>query len=133
MRSIRLAAPLLLLLLVVCPVPAAAAPGPGPDMGWVRVGHLSPPVPPVDVCFARFGEQERVAIRKAGYGAVTPYSTLPPGNYTLSMRPADAPAGSPPALTATIGIKGATAYSLLVFATGPGGALRGDLVNDDLT
>src|SRR5205085_12201788 len=50
-----------------------------------------------------------------------------------SMRPADAAAGSPPALTATIAIKAATAYSLLVFATGPGGALRGDLVNDDLT
>ncbi|MBB5857906.1 DUF4397 domain-containing protein [Amycolatopsis umgeniensis] len=120
-----------LLLLGGLPLPANAAPGPG--VGWIRVGHLSPKVPPVDVYFAAFGKAEKVVIRKAGYGAVTPYSSVAPGAYTISMRPADAAASSPPALSATIEIKETSAYSLLVFANGPGGGLQGDLVQDDLT
>lgn len=120
-----------LLLLGTLPLTAHAAPGPG--VGWIRVGHLSPKVPPVDVYFAAFGKAEKVVVRKAGYGAVTPYSSVAPGAYTVSMRPADAAASSPPALSATIEIKEASAYSLLVFANGPGGGLQGDLVKDDLT
>ncbi|WP_181774400.1 DUF4397 domain-containing protein [Amycolatopsis pittospori] len=120
-----------LLLLGGVPLTAHAAPGPG--VGWIRVGHLSPKVPPVDVYFAAFGKAEKVVVRKAGYGAVTPYSSVTPGAYTVSMRPADAAASSPPALSATIEIKEASAYSLLVFANGPGGGLQGDLVQDDLT
>ncbi len=120
-----------LLLLGGLPLTAHAAPGPG--VGWIRVGHLSPKVPPVDVYFAAFGKAEKVVVRKAGYGAVTPYSSVTPGAYTVSMRPSDAAASSPPALSATIEIKEAAAYSLLVFANGPGGGLQGDLVRDDLT
>jgi len=122
-----------LLLVALTPVTAAAATAPGPGVGWIRVGHLSPKVPPVDIYFAPFGQAEKVVIRKAGYGAVTPYSSLGPGKYTLSMRPADAAASTPPALSATIEVAERTAYSLLVFATGPDGSLKGDLVTDDLT
>ncbi|MCU1686510.1 MAG: LPXTG-motif cell wall anchor protein [Amycolatopsis sp.] len=111
----------------------AAAAAPGAGVGWIRIGHLSPKTPPVDIYFAPFGQAEKVVIRKAGYGAVTGYSSLDPGKYTLSMRPADADAASPPALTATISVVGATAYSLLVFANGPDGTLQGDMVTDDLT
>ncbi|MFK0251924.1 DUF4397 domain-containing protein [Amycolatopsis azurea] len=113
--------------------PLAAHAAPGPGVGWIRVGHLSPKVPPVDIYFAAFGKPEKVVIRKAGYGAVTPYSSVAPGAYTVSMRPADAAASSPPALSATIEIKEASAYSLLVFANGPGGGLQGNLVQDDLS
>ncbi|GAB3742861.1 DUF4397 domain-containing protein [Amycolatopsis oliviviridis] len=120
------------LLLLGGPALAAHA-APGPGVGWIRVGHLSPKVPPVDIYFAAFGKPEKVVIRKAGYGAVTPYSSVAPGAYTVSMRPADAAASSPPALSATIEIKEASAYSMLVFANGPGGGLRGDLVQDDLS
>ncbi|MEV6626589.1 DUF4397 domain-containing protein [Amycolatopsis sp. NPDC051106] len=122
-----------LLLVALTPVSAEAATAPGPGVGWIRVGHLSPQVPPVDIYFAPFGQAEKVVIRKAGYGAVTPYSSLGPGKYTLSMRPADAAAGTPPALSATIEVAERSAYSLLVFANGPDGTLKGDLVTDDLT
>jgi hypothetical protein len=122
-----------LLLVALTPVTAEAATAPGPGVGWIRVGHLSPKVPPVDIYFAPFGQAEKVVIRKAGYGAVTPYSSLGPGKYTLSMRPADAAAGTPPALSATIDVAERSAYSLLVFANGPDGTLKGDLVTDDLT
>ncbi|WP_156757391.1 DUF4397 domain-containing protein [Actinokineospora pegani] len=120
-------------LLAVAASADAAERAPGPDLGWVRLGHLSPKVPPVDVYLSAFGGPERAVVRKAGYGAVTPYSSLRPGAYTVAMRPADAAPTSPPALTATVEIAGDTAYSLLVFATGPDGTLRGDLVVDDLT
>jgi hypothetical protein len=123
-----------LLIGALAPLPAsAAATTPGPGVGWIRVGHLSPKVPPVDIYFAPFGQAEKVVIRKAGYGAVTPYSSLDPGKYTLSMRPADAAASTPPALSATIDVAERNAYSLLVFANGPDGTLHGQLVTDDLT
>lgn len=122
-----------LLLVALTPVTAEAATAPGPGVGWIRVGHLSPKVPPVDIYFAPFGQAEKVVIRKAGYGAVTPYSSLDPGKYTLSMRPADAAASTPPALSATIDVAERSAYSLLVFANGPDGTLKGDLVTDDLS
>ncbi|MEV6824258.1 DUF4397 domain-containing protein [Amycolatopsis sp. NPDC051102] len=122
-----------LLSVALTPVTAEAATAPGPGVGWIRVGHLSPKVPPVDIYFAPFGQAEKVVIRKAGYGAVTPYSSLDPGKYTLSMRPADAAPVTPPALSATIDVAERTAYSLLVFTNGPGGTLKGDLVTDDLT
>ncbi|MET8846255.1 DUF4397 domain-containing protein [Amycolatopsis sp. NPDC004625] len=122
-----------LLLTAVTPATAGAATAPGPGVGWIRVGHLSPKVPPVDIYFAPFGQAEKVVIRKAGYGAVTPYSSLDPGKYTLSMRPADAAPTTPPALSATIDVAERNAYSLLVFTNGPGETLKGDLVTDDLT
>lgn len=122
-----------LLLTALTPLPAGAATAPGPGVGWIRVGHLSPKVPPVDIYFAPFGQAEKVVIRKAGYGAVTPYSSLGPGKYTLSMRPADAAPTTPPALTATIDVAERSAYSLLVFTNGPGETLKGDLITDDLT
>ncbi|MEU0796125.1 DUF4397 domain-containing protein [Amycolatopsis sp. NPDC005961] len=122
-----------LLLVALTPVTAEAATAPGPGVGWIRVGHLSPKVPPVDIYFAPFGQAEKVVIRKAGYGAVTPYSSLDPGKYTLSMRPADAASSTPPALSATIDVAERSAYSLLVFANGPDGTLKGDLITDDLT
>ncbi|OLR94206.1 DUF4397 domain-containing protein [Actinokineospora bangkokensis] len=120
----------LLLLSTALPVPSATA-APGAGIGWVRLGHLSPEVPPVDIYLSEFGQPEQVVVRKAGYGAVTPYSSLAPGAYTVAMRPADAAPTTPPALSATVDITGGTTYSLLVFATGSGGTLRGDLVVDD--
>jgi len=122
-----------LLLLLAAPSVSTAQTGPGAGVGWIRVGHLSPKVPPVDIYFAPFGQSEKVVIRKAGYGAVTPYSSLDPGKYTLSMRPADAAPTTPPALSATISVDERSAYSLLVFANGPDGTLKGDLVKDDLS
>jgi hypothetical protein len=105
----------------------------GAGVGWVRVGHLAPAVPPVDIYLTPFGQAERLVIREAGYGAVTPYSTLPPGQYTWSMRLANSAITTPPALTAAVKIVEGTAYSLFVFATGPNGTPHPDLVTDTMT
>ncbi|PPK67553.1 DUF4397 domain-containing protein [Actinokineospora auranticolor] len=125
----RVAGAMVAVLALLVPRQAAAQPA----QGWVRLGHLSPAAPPVDVHLAPFGGADEVLVRKAGYGAVTPYTALPAGAYTVSMRAPGTGADTPAALSATVRITPGTAYSLLVFATGPGGALREDLVIDDLS
>jgi hypothetical protein len=110
---------------------APSAPASAPT-GWVRLGHLSPKTPPVDIYLAPFGQPEKVAFRKAGYGNVTPYSALPQGAYTVSMRPADAPATSTPALSANVDIKEGVAYTALVFENGQNGTIKPTLLTDDL-
>ncbi len=111
---------------------APAAPA-GPPTGWVRLGHLSPKTPPVDIYLAPFGQAEKVAFHKAAYGNVTPYTTLQPGAYTVSMRPADASPTSTPALSANIDIKPGVSYTALVFENGPDGTIKPTLLTDDLT
>jgi Domain of unknown function (DUF4397) len=146
-RSVRRSAPastavavlVAVLLMLAAPALALAAPAPAPGVapgapsGWVRLGHLSPKTPPVDIYLSPFGQPQRVAFRQAAYGAVTPYTTLAPGTYTVSMRPANAPASSPPALSANVDVKADTANTMLVFENGPNGTIRGQMLTDDLS
>lgn len=119
-------------LALAAPAPKPA-PAPGAPSGWVRLGHLSPKTPPVDIYLSPFGLPQRVAFRQAAYGAVTPYQTLAPGTYSVSMRPADAPASSPPALSANVDVRANTANTMLVFENGPDGTIRGQMLTDDLS
>src|ERR1039458_5163750 len=67
-------------------VPAWASPG----TGWVRLAHLSPNTPPVDVYLYSFGDPSaRLVLRHVSYGTVSPYQEVPAGDYTVSMRAAD--------------------------------------------
>jgi hypothetical protein len=116
---------------VVAQAATPAAPASAPN-GWVRLGHLSPKTPPVDIYLAPFGQPEKVAFRKAAYGNVTPYSSLPQGAYTVSMRPADAPATSTPALSANVDVKEGVSYTALVFENGQNGTIKPTLLTDDL-
>ncbi|MDT7657369.1 MAG: hypothetical protein QOF38_2084, partial [Pseudonocardiales bacterium] len=68
-------------LALAAPAPKPA-PAPGAPSGWVRLGHLSPKTPPVDIYLSPFGLPQRVAFRQAAYGVVTPYKTLAPGTYS---------------------------------------------------
>jgi hypothetical protein len=114
-------------------VPAEPAAPSAPADGWVRLGHLAPDTPAVDIYLAKFGQPGKVAFRDAAYGNVTPYSALAAGTYTVSMRPASAPASSPPALSANLTVKADTSSTLLVFQNGPNGTIRGQLFSDDLS
>jgi hypothetical protein len=127
---IPLVAALVALTGLTAPLATAAPTAP---TGWIRLAHLSPKAPAVDIYLAQFGQAEHVIVRNAPYGAVTGYSTLAPGVYTVSMRVASAPADSPVALSQVIELKAGSAQSLLVFETGPNGGLQGKLVTDELT
>jgi hypothetical protein len=66
-------------------VPAGAAAG----GGWVRLAHLSPNAPPVDVYLYSFGNpRARLVLHHVSYGMVSPYEEVPAGDYTVSMRSA---------------------------------------------
>ena len=68
--------------------------------GWVRIAHLSPEAPAMDMYLYPFGNpRDLIVLRDVSYGDVSAYQTLSPGEYTVAMRGFGAPSSSKPALT----------------------------------
>lgn len=117
-------------ILAVAPVAVAQEP-----TGKVRLGHLSPSTPGVDITLS--GPEGPASVDQrvgsgVGYGAVTDYLNLVPGRYSISMRPAGSDPNAPAPLSAGLQIASGSAQTLLFFDNGAGGSVRGELVNDDL-
>jgi Domain of unknown function (DUF4397) len=107
--------------------PAWAAPG----TGWVRLAHLSPNTPAVDVYLYPFGNSRaRLVLHHVSYGTVSPYQELPVGEYTVSMRPAGAPPAEHPVLSTTFWVRNSGAYT--VAGMGPASGLRLRVLSDTL-
>jgi Domain of unknown function (DUF4397) len=65
-------------------VPAGASPG----GGWVRLAHLSPNAPAVDVYLYSFGNpRARLVLHHVSYGAVSPYEQVPAGTTRCRCAP----------------------------------------------
>ena len=48
--------------------------------GWIRLAHLSPNTPPVDVYLYSFGgSKAMIVLHHVGYGAVSPYEKVASG------------------------------------------------------
>ena len=63
------------------------------DGGMLRLAHLSPDTPPVDVYVESVSDPAaKLTLRGVGYGAVSDYQSVAPGSYTVSMRQAGAAA-----------------------------------------
>lgn len=118
--------------LVAAASPAAsAAPAAGPD-GWVRIAHLSPQAPAMDMYVYPFGNPGRpLVLKDVSYGAVSAYMAVSPGQYTVAMRGFGAPASSKPALTTSFMVAAGTAYTLA--ALGPDPGLRTEVLKDQMT
>ena len=100
-RVARLATIIMLLggtaAFVAATSPAASAAS-APD-GWVRIAHLSPEAPAMDMYLYPFGNPGRATVlRDVSYGNVSAYMAVSPGQYTVAMRGFGAPASSAPAL-----------------------------------
>lgn len=109
-------------------VPAGAAPG----GGWVRLAHLSPNAPAVDVYLYSFGNpQARLVLHHVSYGMVSPYEEVPAGDYTVSMRSAGAAATAQPLLSTGVRVDAGQAYT--VAGMGPAAGLRLQVLKDALT
>ena len=99
--------------------------------GWLRVAHLSPGTPAVDIYLTSLDGKTDAKIRKAAYGSFTSYQSLPPGVYAVAMRLAGAPASSAPVVSWSVDVKAGAAYT--VAAVGQPKALMDRLITDDLT
>lgn len=89
--------------------PASAAAG----VGYVRLAHLSPDTPAVDVYLTSIsGSIAPKVFHAVGYGVVSPYLSLPAGAYTVAMRKEDAAAWSPPVLSTQVTVSAGGAYTV---------------------
>ena len=112
--------------------PAASAAPPAALDGWVRIVHLSPQAPAMDIYLYPFGDPAHpTVLRGVGYGDASAYMALSPGQYTVAMRGFDAPASSHPALVSSFMVNARTAYT--VAALGPDPGLRVEVLKDQTT
>jgi hypothetical protein len=115
------------LLSVAAPATSAA-----PATGWLRLAHLSPNTPAVDVYLYSLGNPHaRLVLHHVSYGTVSPYLRAAVGTYTVAMRPAGAASSSAPVLSAAVHVRAGDAYT--VAGMGPASGLRLQVLNDRLS
>ncbi|MER7166329.1 DUF4397 domain-containing protein [Micromonospora sp. NPDC000207] len=100
------------ILTPVAPATAASRTGQEKPVGYVRLAHLSPDTPAVDVYLTAPDTDEPQVFPAVGYGVVSPYLPVPPGRYAVAMRPAGAPADQKPVLTTEVGVRAGKAYTV---------------------
>jgi Domain of unknown function (DUF4397) len=119
--------------LLLCLIPkAASAATASAGTGWVRLAHLSPNTPAVDVYLYSFGDSSaELVLHHVGYGVVSPYESLAAGDYTVAMRAAGAGPATKPVLSATLTVTRGGAYT--VAGLGPESGLRLQVLTDRLS
>jgi Domain of unknown function (DUF4397) len=101
-------------------------------VGWIRLAHLSPNAPAVDVYLYSFGNSSaKIVLHHVTYGTVSGFEQVPAGDYTVAMRGAGAAAGSKPVLSTAVDVKAGHAYT--VAGMGPFSGLRLQIIPDRLT
>ncbi|GIH14641.1 DUF4397 domain-containing protein [Rugosimonospora africana] len=100
-------------------------------VGYVRLAHLSPDTPDVDVYLSSVSGGSPQVFPGVGYGTVSTYLTVPTGTYAVAMRAAGAPATDPPVLTTNVTVADGRAYT--VAGVGTHAALGLKVIDDDLS
>ena len=101
-------------------------------VGWIRLAHLSPNAPSVDVYLYSFGNSSaQIVLHHVSYGTVSPFEQVAAGDYTVAMRGAGAPASSKPVLSTAVDVRPGDAYT--VAGMGPASGLRLQIIPDRLT
>jgi hypothetical protein len=130
MPHVRAAAAILLLgvgLALTGAAPAGAA-----GVGYVRLAHLSPDTPNVDVYLSSQSAPGRAQVFPGvGYGTVSAYLPLTAGSYAVAMRAAGAPASAKPVLTTSVRVAPGHAYT--VAGVGRHADLGLRVLDDDLS
>ncbi|MGY1849819.1 MULTISPECIES: class F sortase [unclassified Blastococcus] len=140
-RPARGLSALLALLLLALPA-VLGAPGRAaadePRSGLLRVAHLSPDTPAVDVSLTAAAPPGEVLVDPGpvvaaglGYGAVDAYAELPAGAYAVSVRAAGASAGTAPVLSARVDLSPGRARTVAL--TGTFADLTLQPLDDDLS
>jgi hypothetical protein len=115
---------------MAAPVAAATA-STAAGFGWLRLAHLSPNTPAVDVYLYSVGNPAaQLVLKHVAYGTESPYERVRTGDYTVAMRAAGAPSASKPVLSAVVNVAAGRAYT--VAGLGPFKALRLQVLDDKL-
>ena len=133
-RLIRLGASSVAVLIGIGLALFSAVPAAAQDaVGYVRLAHLSPDTPKVDVYLDKLGDASftEQVFPHVGYGDSSKYLTLPVGTYTVAMRAENAPASSPPVITTQVTVDDGKAYT--VAGVGKFAGLGLKVLNDDLS
>jgi Domain of unknown function (DUF4397) len=132
MRYIRWTILLMAVAALSVGIPKAASASTTSGTGWVRLAHLSPNTPAVDVYLYSFGDPSaEQVLHHVGYGVVSSYEPLAAGEYTVAMRAAGAAATTKPVLSASLTVAPGGAYT--VAGLGPESGLRLEVLQDRLT
>jgi hypothetical protein len=117
---------------LLAPAAWAATANSMPEMGgWIRLAHLSPNTPAVDVYLYSFSNPHaKVVLHHVGYGTVSSYMKVPAGEYTVAMRTPGASPASPPVLSTAVHVVSDDAYT--VAGIGPADGLRLKVLRDRL-
>lgn len=108
-RRLTVVCTVLVALLLGAGVAVAAPTGPA----YLRLAHLSPDTPAVDVYVASAADPDASFVVPAvAYGAVSDYRALDPGDYVISMRAAGAAADAPPVISTTLQARSGAAYTV---------------------
>lgn len=118
--------------LTVAPLALAAPLASASDhVGWIRLAHLSPNAPAVDVYLYSFGDSTaQTVLKHVTYGTVSGYQQVAAGDYTVAMRAAGAKPGSKPVLSTVVDVKAGHSYT--VAGMGPASGLRLVVIPDRL-
>jgi Domain of unknown function (DUF4397) len=134
MRAMRRIAMLLAASALLLGIPAAVASASSATTGtgWIRLAHLSPNTPPVDVYLYSFGNSTaQIVLHHVAYGTVSPYEEVNAGDYSVAMRSAGAAPSSQPVLSTSVTVEAGHAYT--VAGMGPESGLRLQVLDDSLT
>jgi len=119
-------------VLASAPAASAAMAHHHSNSGWIRLAHLSPNTPPVDVYLYSFGNSHAmIVLHHVSYGTVSPYEKVKAGEYTVAMRGANASPSSQPVLSTSVQITAGGAFT--VAGMGPAKGLRLQVLKDRLT
>src|SRR5262245_9253749 len=127
--TVRLAAALAVAMTsaLLCATPASAQ----TNVGYVRLAHLSPDTPDVDVYLSsQSGAIKEQVFKGVGYGVLSAYEALPVGGYTVAMRKSGAKKSEPAVLTTQVSVTADHAYT--VAGVGRYADLGLRVLNDDL-
>jgi Domain of unknown function (DUF4397) len=118
-------------LLLGIPTAPAFASSATTGTGWIRLAHLSPNTPAVDVYLYSFGNSNaQIVLHHVAYGTVSPYEPVTAGDYSVAMRATGASPTSQPVLSTSVTIVAGHAYT--VAGMGPESGLRLQVLEDSL-
>ncbi|NMO90432.1 class F sortase [Actinomycetospora sp. TBRC 11914] len=102
-----------------------------PGTGMLRLAHLSPNTPAVDMYATGSTLPLTKVASDVSYRAVSPYLTEPAGTYRIQGRTAGAPASSPPLFDVAVDLPAGSAQTATFVDIGPNGATQAQVLDDE--